>query len=503
MKTGSLVRRFAGSLSVPTGRLAGSPVRLAPFQKRFIDGAFAPGINVGVLSVGRGGGKSTISAILALGELTGAWTTEAEREIVLAARTQQQAQIVWSYVASLARTLPEDIQARITIRRQPRFEIQYDDERGPHILRAISADGKSALGSSPTMCVMDERGHWPLAAGDDLEAALLTGLSKRDGKGIIISTSASTDTHPFSVWCDRDAPGVFVQEHRPQPSLPVDDVPSLLVANPGSKFGIGPTLARLKEDAALAIQRGGSSLSRFRLYSRNERVAEDNRATLLQLDDWLAVEADDLPPRQGSCIVGVDLGGSVSMSAVVYYWPASGRLESYGTFPGSPDLDARGLSDAVGDAYLQMQARGELATLGDRVVPVSQWLSATVARIAGESIAAIVCDRFRSAELEEALRAANIRAPVVYRGQGFRDSNEDIERFRAAVFDRQVKHRPSLLMRHALSEAVVLIDPAGNCKIAKGRSRARIDAAAACILAVAEGARQAARPAVSRRIAWA
>lgn len=62
-------KRFVTSLKVPTGRLAGSPVKLAPYQRQFIDGAFAPGVNVGVLSVGRGNGKSTLSAALALGEL--------------------------------------------------------------------------------------------------------------------------------------------------------------------------------------------------------------------------------------------------------------------------------------------------------------------------------------------------------------------------------------------------------------------------------------------------
>ncbi|WP_432215133.1 hypothetical protein [Sphingobium yanoikuyae] len=122
--------------------------------------------------------------------------------MLIAAKTQQQAQIAWHYVASFIRTLPEETQAAITIRRQPRFEIQYDDANGPHILRAISADGKSALGTSPTLCILDERGHWPLAQGDELEAALLTGLSKRDGRALIISTSASSDAHPFSLWLD-------------------------------------------------------------------------------------------------------------------------------------------------------------------------------------------------------------------------------------------------------------------------------------------------------------
>lgn len=142
-KTPTKVKRFCKSLSVPTGRLAGKAIKLAPYQNRFIDGAFADGINVGVLSVGRGNGKSALSAMLCAGELLGAWSDAAEREIIIAARTQEQAKIAWNYTASFIGTLPEEIQAKITIRRQPRFEIQYDDHNGPHILKAISADGKA------------------------------------------------------------------------------------------------------------------------------------------------------------------------------------------------------------------------------------------------------------------------------------------------------------------------------------------------------------------------
>lgn len=494
-KVSTLVKRFAKSLSVPTGRLAGEAIRLAPYQNRFIEGAFAPGIHVGALSVGRGNGKSTLSAVLALGELVGAWSDAVEREILIAAKTQQQAQICWNYVASLSKTLPEDVQKRITIRRQPRFEIQFEDARGPHILRAISADGKSALGTSPTLAILDERGHWPLAQGDELEAALLTGLSKRDGKALIISTSASSDAHPFSLWLDRDAPGVYRQEHRPEPGLPPDDVASLIEANPGSKYGIGPSLARLKEDAALALERGGSALSRFRLLSRNERVQEDNRDILISLDDWLRCECETLPPRLGPVVVGLDLGGSASMSAASFYWPQSGRLEAHGTFPSLPSLELRGQNDAVGDLYAQMARRRELSVMGQRTVPIADWISAVLGRVVAEPVACIVADRFKQSELGEALDQAGSRAPVIWRGMGFKDGSEDVERLRRFVFDGKVKSAESYLLRHAFAEAVVLVDPAGNAKPSKGRSMGRIDAACATMLAVAEGARMLSRPA--------
>ncbi|HBK92650.1 MAG TPA: terminase, partial [Parvularcula sp.] len=125
------------------------------------------------------------------------------------------------------------------------------------------------------------------------------------------------------------------------------------------------------------------------------------------------------------------------------------------------------------------QARGELATIGAKTVPVAEWLGAVWRKIEGQNVAALCADRYKSAELGEAIQRAGIAAPLIWRGFGWKDGAEDIERFRRAAFDGQVKCVESLLMRSAISEAVCLRDPAGNAKLAKGRSLGRIDAAAA------------------------
>ena len=91
---------------------------------------------------------------------------------------------------------------------------------------------------------------------------------------------------------------------------------------------------------------------------------------------------------------------------------------------------------------------------------------------------------------------------------GTRDSQDYLGRFRApfqvallsadaAVLDGQVRPRPSVLLRAAMSGARLVTDPAGNAKLVKGgegrKARARDDAVAAAILAVAEGRRNAPR----------
>jgi phage terminase large subunit-like protein len=235
----------------------------------------------------------------------------------------------------------------------------------------------------------------------------------------------------------------------------------------------------------------------------NQRISGEARDVLLRIDEWLVCETTDLPPRQGPCVIGIDLGGSASMSAAAFYWPETGRLECRGWFSSRPGLRDRGEADGVSGRYVEMAARSELSLLGEATVPIPTWLAEVMRHVQGEPIAAFCADRYKQSELGEALQQAGVRAPILWRGFGFKDGGEDWERFRRACFDGKVKASPSLLLRSAFSDAVVLRDPASNMKLAKARSRGRIDAASASVLAVAEGMRIAGRPQRSARAVWA
>lgn len=497
---------FLGLLHVPEGKKAGKPLKLADFQRKFIKGTFAPKIMVGVLSIGRGNAKTAIAAALALAELVGALQEQPQpkREIILAARNRDQARIAFNFVIGYLQGLPEADQKLFIIRRGSKLEVEFEGNGGG-LIRVIAADGKSVLGGAPTLAILDERAAWERDKGDNLENAILSGLGKRDGRALIISTSAPDDANTFSRWLDEPPPGTFVQEHRPAFGLPADDLESLLIANPGAAEGIGATPEWLVSQARRAIARGGSALSSFRNLNRNERISTEDRSVLVTVDEWMSAEVapDDLPARTGPCILGVDLGGSRSMSAAAFYWPETGRLEALGTFPATPSLADRGASDGVSGRYVEMQERGELSVMGEATVPPGQWLAQIVRHLDGTEVSCIVGDRFRHAEFTEAMNAAGLaRVPFIWRGFGWKDGAEDIERFRRALFDGEVKVAPSMLLRFAFADAITLVDPAGNHKLAKARSLGRIDAAAAAVLAVAQGARMKATPQRKARATW-
>lgn len=496
--------KFLPTLVVPEGRNAGKALKLAGYQKEFIRGAFAKGVGVGLLSIGRGNAKTALAAGLALGHLKGDIEPQPKREIIFAARNRDQAKTAFGFLLGFIEGLPEEEQEQFTIRRGSKLEVETS-ENGGGLARVIAADGKSILGGAPTLAILDERAAWEREKGDNLENAILSGLGKRDGRALIISTSAPDDTNTFSRWLDEPPPGTYVQEHRPEPGLPPDDLESLLIANPGAREGIGSTPEWLQAQARRAIARGGSALSSFRNLNRNERVACDDRSVLVTVDEWLAAELspDALPDRDGPVILGVDLGGSRSMSAASLYWPETGRLECLGAFPTKPGLADRGAADGVSGRYLEMSERGELVTMGETTVPVDRFLADVIQLLDGQAPAAIVGDRFRHAEFVEAIRGAGLdRVPCVWRGMGMKDGSEDVERFRRALFEGKIKTLPSLLLRSAFADAITIVDPAGNHKLAKGRSTGRIDAAAATVLAVAQGVRMTATPRNKGRIAW-
>lgn len=495
--------RFLETLRIPEGPLAGQKIKLARFQRRFIEGAFADGVSIGALSVGRGSGKTMLGAGLCLGMLLGRIDPQPRREIVVAAKVRDQGMVAFRYIEGLAASLPIKVRKQLTFVKAPRLEVRYEGDGGGHALRVLASDARNALGLAPVFALLDERGHWHPDRGDQLESAILSALGKRAGRAAIISTSAPTDTHSFSRLLDDPGDGVFVQEHRANDGCDPDDPAALLAANPGLKEGLG-SLSWLQAQAKRAVLRGGNTLASFRLFHLNQRTSDETRSVLIEVPRWLACEVSDLPERKGPLICGIDLGGSASMSAWANYWPETGRLECYGAFASQPGLLERGRADAVQDRYCEMQRRGELITLGANVVPVHEFVAAMLAKLEGYPVTTLVCDRFRQAELLDSLAKAGVRIVPTFRGMGWRDGAADVEAARAAIFDGKVSVLPSLLLRSAFGDAITVSDMAGNAKIAKGRSNGRIDAACAVVLAVSEGARRAARPVKQARpMQWA
>ena len=150
--------------------------------------------------------------------------------------------------------------------------------------------------------------------------------------------------------------------------------------------------------------------------------------------------------------------------------PSTGALRAFAVFPELPGLADRGLRDGVDGLYADMAARGELLIAGRRVADVGRLLEEALDRWGRPGV--IVCDRWREAELRDALEAVGFPlTSLTVRGQGFRDGGEDVRIFRRACLSKRVKPERSLLLRAAMAEARVATDVSANAKLIITSSR--------------------------------
>ena len=485
--------RYLGGLTLTGGDRDGEPFTVLHWEKRFVRGAFGVKGPAGI-SVGRGSGKSALVAGIAAavadpdGPLHGN-----RREVVCVASSFDQSRVIFEDVLGFLRGR-HDIGNRKSWRVQDsanRAVVEYR-ATGARV-RCIGSDPAKAHGLRPALALIDEPAQHDAAKTDRMFAAIRTGLGKvPNSKLIALGTRPADPAH----WFDKLLAGgaAYAQVHAARPGDPPFRASTWRKANPS--FDHLPSLAaEIREEAAQA-RRDPGLLAGFEALRLNLGTADTEVQTLLDPGLWKSIEGT--ADMDGPAVWGVDLGTSAAQSAVACYAPQTGALACLAAFPAEPTLAERGLRDGVGGLYAECAKRGELLTLGRHTVDVRALMQAALDRFGRP--ARIVADRWREADLREALDAAGVPlATLEFRGMGFRDGAEDVRGFRKACADRRVVPAPTLLLRSAMAEARTVSDPAGNSKLSKGsqggrRARARDDAAAAAVLAVAAGARIPAAP---------
>ena len=479
---------YLKTLTLSGGDHDGDSFEVLPWERRFVLGAFSqPGD--AALTVSRGDGKSCLVAGLACAVVDPDGPLHGNRRHVdCFASSFEQGRTIYEDVL---RFLDEkhSICNRKSWRRQDsanRATLEYRPT-GARV-RCMGSDPGKASGLRTWLALLDEPAVWDVAKRDKMLQTVRTGLGKMPNSRLIaLGTRPATADHWFARLLKTAG---YAQIHAASLDDPPFQVRTIRKANPS--WDHFPSLrARIHQEIADA-RRDPDALASFKALRLNLGTAETEVAVIVDADVWASIEGD--APRQGRPSWGVDLGTSAAQSAIASYWPLSGRLEVVAAFPGDPTLAERGLNDGVGGLYVKCAERGELIQTGGRAVALGPLFAEALRRF-GPPVA-IAADRWRIDEAHDALAEAGVPfCQLVQRGQGYKDGGEDLRQFRRACLEGKVTPLPSLLLRSALSEArASRPDAAGNVKLSKGagngrRLRARDDAAAAAILAVALGSR--------------
>ena len=477
--------RYLESLTISQGEGAGGPFPIFPWERRFLRGAFAVDDDA-ALSVARGNGKTTLLAGVACAFVDGP-LRQPRADVVIAASSFGQARISFDHCRAFLGEKLDDKRAWRVLDSTQSAVVEHRPS-GARI-RCIGCDPRRAHGLAPALILCDEPAQWEPAKSERMLAALRTSAGKIPGSRLIaLGTRPDDAEHWFSKLLTSAA---YSQCHAAAKNDPPFRLRTWRKANPSLDYL--PALEKRIRKEADEARRDPSKLAEFEALRLNLGTPDTLQATLIDAATWQRIEAPEVE-RRGRWALGLDLGTNAAMSAAAGYWPETGALEAVACFPMLPDLRERGLADGVGRLYARMAERGELLIAGRRVSDIRALLREAAKRWGFPDV--IVCDRWREAELRDALEKAGFPlAALDVRGQGFKDGGEDVRLFREACLADAVKPARSLLMSAAMSEARVVMDAAGNAKLAKNaqggrRHRARDDAAAAAILAVAAGYRR-------------
>ena len=483
-----------GKLTITQGAGAGQTFRVLPWQARFVGGMLRPGVYEAALSVGRGNGKTTLCAAIAVAALVGP-LRRPRSETVIVASSFGQARIAFEHVKAFLAPALQANDKRFRVLDSSQTAAIEDRETGCRV-RALGSDPKRAHGLAPVLILADEPAQWPGGTADAMRAALATSMGKVDGgRFVALGTRPADEGHWFARMLEPDG-AAYRQTHAAAADDPPFRARTWAKANPS--LPIMPALRDKIETEARRAARDAGELAAFRALRLNLGEADTAQAMLIDAGLWREIEAEPVLPFGPETVFGVDLGAGAAFSALAAYDAATGRLDGLAMTGDVPSLAERGLVDGVGKLYADLSAEGTLLVEPGRVPSPAALLREGLKRF-GRPVA-IVADRWREGELRDALQAAGFPpAALITRGMGYRDGGQDVRAFQAACAGGQAFPRRCLLFRAALGEARTVSDPAGNRKLAKGneggrRFRARDDVAAAAILAVAEGVRRRGAP---------
>lgn len=495
---------------------AGKRITLLPHQRADLIKILrstdeGPPVRRAILSYGRKNGKTFFCALLVLLFLIGPEAAP-DTEIYSAARSRDQAAIVFKFAAAIVRSSP-DIADHVGIRDTVK-ELYVHSMRT--LYKALSADAKTKLGLGPRLVIHDELGQ--VSGPDDaLYDALETAMmAQAEPISIIISTQAATDEDLLSVLIDDAASDestilslytapIDLEQGNPEKGIPADKeypftTAALRAANPAYGITQNETeLLRLADEA----KRLPSKENVYRNLILNQRV--ETKGVFVTRSLWDPLAAEIPMPAPGSAVyLGLDLSEVVDLTALVLVWELDEVIHCKPAFwlPNeNPSLRARSMRDKV--PYDVWHRRGHLKVTDGPSIDYDDIIPHVTEIFDTYKVLAAGFDKYNWKHFERALKrhckAKGIRADKIIDafcqiGQGTREMSPALRTLETAIINGKFRHDNNPVMNMCVTNAVVSSADTSNRRLIKRSRYRRIDGMTALATAVAAMAVEQTRP---------
>lgn len=465
---------------IPSGQNEGQPFKLHEFQRDFLRGYLSrdtdgPTFRTCVLSTPRKLGKSTFLGVLCLAHmLPDSPLYKANFMGAIAAPTEKHAGYISKAMQALLEAIGRGDEFKTKANPRPGLVLVG----GGTLILSTGARGQGH-GADLDLALIDETGLIA-SVNDGLLQGFFDALSARNGQ--LILTGTRGDAHEYNEMIDHPDKRTFVALFGADKQ---DDPADPAVWDKANPDGGAIKPRRFLQDAYDKAESSGS-VAEFQAWQLNVPLSP-SRELLLTYDELSGSYKDDPKPIPGEPVhLGIDLGGAASMTACTIAYETSGLIKVVGAFPGADmDLRTRGKRDAVGDLWHRCAKAGELIETSGSVSDLAEFLPEVIQRVGAHPVRSVSCDRYRQHEFETALARGRISWPVVYRGTGPKDGDNDIRATRRLFKAGAVSMHRSLLLEGSLAEADVKVSTTGACQLAKSHLHARIDVAQSLVLACA------------------
>jgi len=487
---------------VPEGKHVGQPLKLLPFQERFIREVYdnPAGTSRAYLSIARKNGKTALIAAIMLVHLVGPEARQ-NTQIISGARSRDQAALVYKLAEKMVRLNPD---LSKIIKATPSSKALVGLPMNVEF-KAISADAGTAHGLSPVLAILDEVGQVK-GPTDAFIEAIETAQGAHDAPLLLaISTQAATDGDLFSDWLDKAATGndprIVSHLYAAPDDCELDDRDAWAAANPA--LGVFRSVTDMEDFSRRAIQSPAQESS-FRWLFLNQRI--EAAAPYVSRTMWAACDGEVAADWSGrEVFAGLDLSASNDLTAFVRVAWFDDVLHVRCSFwlP-EQGLRERARQDKV--PYDVWAKDGSLITTPGRTVDYDWVAPHLLAAIRNEGISRLAFDRWNMKFLVPALERAGATpeelALFVPFGQGFQSMSPALRVLDGVLLNGRLRHGGHPVLTMCAANAVVKSDPAGNRKLVKLAGNRRIDGMVALAMAAAtagepaEAAEAAAEPRV-------